>query len=106
MATEAQRAVRIGLLVVNGPILVLLFVPYLFLSERGGAWPAIAVAIGFVAAWLYWSLAIPRWREWALRRGADPDELQRRAERVGLVWRRGSVFERTEFRPRRRDEEP
>ena len=106
MATEAQRAVRIGLAVVNGPILVLLFGPWLALNGRGGAWPAIAGLLGFVAAWPYWSFAIPRWREWALRRGADPDELQRRAQAVGLVWRRGSIFERTEFRPRRRNDQP
>jgi hypothetical protein len=104
MATEAQRAVRIGLLAVNGPILILLALPYVLLSGRGGVWAPIGVVLGFVAAWLYWSIAIPRWREWALRRGADPDELQHRAEKVGLVWKRGSVFERTEFRPRRREE--
>ncbi len=100
MATEAQRAVRMGLLVVMVPILVLLFAPYLILKSRGGLWAGLGQFFGFVIAWPYWSFAIPRWRQWALRRGADADELQRRAQAVGLVWRRGSVFERTEFRPR------
>jgi hypothetical protein len=47
---------------------------------------------------VYWSFAIPRWRRWALRRGAPAEELQRLAVAANLVWQKGSIFERTEFR--------
>jgi hypothetical protein len=53
---------------------------------------------GFVAAWVYWSFAIPRWRRWARRRGAPAEELQRLAVEANLVWPKGSIFEKTEFR--------
>jgi hypothetical protein len=53
-----------------------------------------------IIAWIWWSYATPRWRAWALRRGVDPDELQRIAEAEKLVWPEGHIFERTEFRGR------
>ena len=60
---------------------------------------AIVLAAPFVA-WVWWSYATPRWRRWALRRGASAAELQRVAERERLVWPQGHFFERTEFRVR------
>ena len=51
-----------------------------------------------VAAWVWWSYAIPRWRAWAHTRGADPVELQRVAEEEMLVWPVGHFFQYTEFR--------
>ena len=55
------------------------------------------LALGFLAGWLWWSYAVPRWRHWALRRGANPDELQRAGERAKLLWPRGHFLEKTEF---------
>jgi hypothetical protein len=40
---------------------------------------------------------VPRWRQWAITRGAAADKLQRWAVITGLVWRKGSMFEKTEF---------
>jgi hypothetical protein len=57
----------------------------------------VLLVVGFVAGWLWWSYAVPRWRHWALRRGADPDELQKAAERAKLLWPRGHFLEKTEF---------
>ena len=60
---------------------------------------AVAVVIGPPAtAWLWWAFAVPRWRHWALRRGANPKVLQELGQAQGLVWPKGSYFERTEFR--------
>jgi hypothetical protein len=55
-------------------------------------------AFGIVAAWIWWSYSIPLWRRWALERGADPEELQSLGVQAQLLWPRGSMFERTEFR--------
>ena len=70
------------------------------LISPGAAGAISGFGVGFVLAWLWWSLAVPRWRRWALGRGVDPDELQNLAQKVGLVWRRGSFFEKTELPPR------
>ena len=63
----------------------------------------IGFALGFVLAWLWWSLAVPRWRTWALTHGADPERLQQLGQRAGVVWPRGSFFEKTELPPRRKN---
>src|SRR5690349_11418161 len=54
--------------------------------------------IAFVGCWLYWSYLIPRWRRWAAAQGIDPDRLQAIGEQQNLIWRRGSLLEKTEFR--------
>jgi hypothetical protein len=63
---------------------------------------ALGAIVGGAVAWLCWSVSIPRWRDWAEVRGADPDQTQRFGERTLLLWPKGSVFERTEIRPRKR----
>jgi hypothetical protein len=95
---DPAMAVVIGHLAVTGPILGLLsispVVGWYFFGPVGVAvfFPA------FVVGWLYWSFTIPRWRRWALRRGADPEQLQRFGELSGLVWPKGFFLEKTEFR--------
>jgi hypothetical protein len=63
---------------------------------RGGWW--LLLFVGFILAWCWWSFTVPRWRRWALGRGAPPDKLQRLAAQTGLVWPKGWVFEKTEFK--------
>ena len=63
--------------------------------------PAVGVvglAAGFVLAWLWWTLAVPRWRVWAYERVGDIGELKQQAVMGGLLWPDGSFFERTEIR--------
>jgi hypothetical protein len=58
----------------------------------------VFLIIGFALAWTWWSLLIPKWRNWAHRQGIPPDELQKWAVRTGLVWPKGWIFEKTEIR--------
>jgi len=62
----------------------------------------LAAAPAFVAAWLWWSLATPRWRLWALANldDASGDDFRREAVRQRLLWPAGHWFERSEIRPR------
>jgi len=97
------RAVVIGQLVVNVPVLTIIILGFVI----GRIWlsPAAAILffpVGIALAWLWWSATVPRWREWARIQGADVQETQRIAQMTGLVWPKGSVFEKTEFRVRRR----
>jgi hypothetical protein len=95
------RAVLLGHLVVTTPVVVLI-VGFAVIAARltGLSW-RLTLLVGIGGGWLWWSLAVPRWRRWAHARGAEPSELQRLAQRTGLVWREGSFMSRTEIRPKR-----
>lgn len=56
------------------------------------------MAAGFVIAWLWWSVMVPRWRLWAYERVDDIAELKRAAVAVGLIWPDGWILERTEIK--------
>jgi hypothetical protein len=85
-ALAAKRAVVVGYLVVNLPMLPIValacFAAYVFL---GRAKVALGLPIGLGLAWLWWSAMVPRWREWARNQGADADQTQELAEMTGLV---------------------
>ena len=92
---STSKAIWIGLLVVNGPVLVLLCGPLFVLDycldhrlvSRDLSWLGfILFPAGFALAWTWWSFTVERWRMWALRRGADPEQLEQAAIDVGLLW--------------------
>lgn len=60
----------------------------------------IGLISGFVLGWLYWSLAIPRWRIWAFNNTELKNwtELKIRAINERLIWPDGSIFNKTEIR--------
>jgi hypothetical protein len=103
-------AVTVGTLWINIPVLCLLLSPiivYALLLGPEGRRPGTAndliavvalLLLGFLAAWLWWSVMIPRWRLWAWSRVESIPELKRRAVGAGLIWPEGHFFERTEFR--------
>ena len=92
------RAVLIGHIVVNVPVLVVIgigyVVAYIYLGSPRFIFGGLA---GVLPAWLWWSAMVPRWREWARKHGADPDQTQTLGQRTGLVWPRGCFLEKTEF---------
>ena len=97
----AECAVSRGQLLINRPVRLLLLAGagVALVFAKKSEWVAgIGLATCFVSAWAWWSYCVPQWRAWALLRGADPDELQSLAVREQLVWPKGSLFERTEFR--------
>ena len=108
----AEIAVRWGHVFVTLPVLSLMFGLWGLagaLLRHGGQLsrfslgPQIAVAVAVLigpptTAWLWWAFAVPRWRHWALSRGANPNVLQELGQAQGLVWPKGRLFERTEFR--------
>lgn len=49
-------------------------------------------------AWLWWSIAVPKWRMWALRNVDNWPTFERAAIRDGLIWNRGSIFNLTEIK--------
>jgi len=97
-----KRAVTIGTCLVNIPVMGIMVFGFLVSRRFGNLWfVLICWVLSIAIAWLYWSITVPRWRLWALRAGADADETQKLAVRAGLVWPRGSFFEKTELPPRK-----
>ena len=101
------RAIWIGLLIVNGPVLILLCAPLVAfgyavdhgLVPRSLNWIGLFAFLGgFVAAWLWWSLSVPKWRLWAYERVSDISKLKEWAVAVGLTWPEGHIFSRTEIK--------
>lgn len=105
--TSVGRAIWTGMVVVNGPVTVIVLGGLAAVMSLGTAfglegWLAVAVAFSpFVLAWVWWSVALPRWRVWALERVHDRDALISRAIDAGLMWPPGHAFEKTEIRPQR-----
>jgi hypothetical protein len=105
-----DQAINRGTLVVNGPVWLLLATPaialvlardYLHFDVNGRVFGIAVLALFvlcFVAAWLWWSVQVPKWRLWAYERVDDIPELKRRAIGAGLTWPDDSIFSRTEIK--------
>jgi hypothetical protein len=107
------RATLIGGLVVNLPAIGLfagLIVPVASALQQAtgydgiGHAPAlpsiVAVAVGFVASWMWWAIAAPRWLLWAMKRVVDPIAL-RNAVVGSIIWpnnRWGRALNNTQWR--------
>jgi hypothetical protein len=97
------RAVMYGHLIVNLRVIFIIALGGLLgYFSKGPTGVLIGLFVGVFPAWLWWSSLIPRWREWAKLRGADELQTQRLGERSGLVWPQASVFQKTEFKIRKR----
>jgi|SRR5688572_10738698 len=106
-------AILVGQLVVNLPVMLIILgvfgVGIVLLLVLEAIFPSLpgwsfllgvmaSIIIGSLVGWLWWSFSVPRWRKWALQNGAPEDKLQKWAVATGLVWPKGSIFEKTEFR--------
>lgn len=90
-------AVAIGTLVVNVPVIAILFGISLLGIQSGFSVP-LTLLVALLLGWFWWSLTVPRWRLWAYQRVSSTRALQKWALAAGLVWPRGSIPERTEIK--------
>ncbi len=99
-----DEAIKKGKLMVNIPVLgVIVGCPmtafYLFRKNLIPNWGiGIAILIGIILSWLMWSFLITKWRIWAFDNVRNVHELKRKAIQEKLIWKDGSVFEKTEIR--------
>lgn len=84
-AISTLKAVLIGQLVVNLPILLIVLLSFLVGGMLVPEIPWISLIAAIVLGWLWWTFAIRRWRAWALSRGVPPAELTRMAVLSGLA---------------------
>ena len=106
-------AILVGQLVVNLPVMLIIFgvfgVGIVLIVALEASLPSLPgwifflgvlalIIIGPLIGWLWWSFSVPRWRKWTLFNGVPEEKLQKWAVATGLVWPKGSIFEKTEFR--------
>lgn len=106
-------AILVGQLIVNLPVMLIILGAYgvgiallLTLVDKFPFFQGwgfligilVLIIIGPLVGWLWWSFSVPRWRRWAIQNGAPEDQLQKWGVITGLVWPKGSIFEKTEFR--------
>jgi len=101
--SKAGKAVLIGHLVASIPVFLIILsfaVGGFIISLRfsGLKFFLISTAFGFVLSWLWLSLVVPRWRQWALEHGAPAEQLHKIAVATGLVWPEGSIISKTKFK--------
>ena len=110
-----RQALRRGFFWVNGPVLLIMFIPFaLFVAvfkwtaylqshlspEAFSALNMVCLVfapLGLPAAWLWWSVTIPKWKLWAYNRVDDLWALKIAAVRAGLIWPDGNIFAKTEI---------
>ena len=109
---SVAKALIIGQLIVQGPAVAIMLVVGVVTIAIGYLIASIVPALGFdfeivclgsliagaIPSWLWWSFMIPRWRKWAIERGAPADRLHKWAVATLLEWPKGSIFEKTEFK--------
>ncbi|MFL6575901.1 MAG: hypothetical protein ACJ8MR_04760 [Povalibacter sp.] len=98
---SVARAIVAGYVFVNIPVALFIGAPMFlvakYISNPSPWWIALLPG-GFIVAWLWWSVAVPKWRLWAYERVEDIGELKRSAIDAQLLWPDGSIFEKTEIK--------
>jgi hypothetical protein len=106
---SVEEALQHGFWTVQVPSMAALFIPiaaFIALAKLGYipsiAYPGMKWAVptflaALTAAWLIWSVQVPRWRLWAYRRVRDIALLKQRAVESQLIWPDSSIFTRTEI---------
>ena len=101
---SVNKALIRGHLMVNLPVFITMFgIPALayYLKKQGwipGWGIGVAAVLGFVLAWLVWSIMITKWRIWAFENVRNVHELKQKAIEQNLIWPDGNLFEKTEIR--------
>jgi hypothetical protein len=99
--SKTRKIIWAGITWIQVPLIPLmvgpLFVQQEILSNENPVISGLCLLIGFVIAWVWWSVNVSLWRRWAERRGVDADELQYEGESSSILWPKGHFFERTEY---------
>jgi hypothetical protein len=57
----------------------------------------IAVFIGLVLGWSYWSFSVKKWIQWAVKNDVDIDRLVKIGKRGSLIWSKNTVETVTKY---------
>jgi hypothetical protein len=98
---SVDDAIQKGSRMVVYPRVVLFFISlalaaFFTATDRAPGWYIILGAGGgFVIGWLYWTIAVTRWRLWAFDNVRNVHELQKRAVKEGIIAEDGSFWDGT-----------
>ena len=71
---------------------------YLYAQKLIPAWGiGVMFMLGFLLAWLMWSLLITKWKVWAFENVRNVHELKRKAIETKVIWPDDSIFNKTEI---------
>ncbi|TRX23620.1 hypothetical protein [Flavobacterium franklandianum] len=80
-----------GQLFVNLPVTVIIIITAFGLSMFFDVNFKIALLVGMVLGWIYWSFSVKRWIQWATKNDVDIDRLVKIGKRGLLVWSKNTV---------------
>jgi hypothetical protein len=102
---SVEEAILKGKKMINYPALAIMIAIIIVsiagavaLEEETPILVIVGFGLSFVVAWLYWSIFITKWRIWAFENVRNVHELKKRAIQENLIWKDGSIFEKTEIR--------
>ncbi len=101
---SVDEAIKKGIWTVNVPSMAIMYGLWILLAYLG--WAAlipiwlivIGTILSLVFAWIYWSIAVTRWRLWAFENVRNVHELKKRAIKKKIIWKDNNIFESTELR--------
>ncbi|MFT6358151.1 MAG: hypothetical protein ACJAYJ_002372 [Saprospiraceae bacterium] len=87
------------------PVLLFFILPFALIKEHTIIGVLIGILFSWVAAWLWWSYRIVKWRIWAFEsiNKKDWSKLESKAVAQLLTWSIGHKFEKVEFRSKNED---
>lgn len=94
---KGQRMVNYPIASISIIIIVTTIFITVFFNQSGWLIPA-GILAAIILGWLYWSLAITKWRIWAFENVRNVHELKQRAIKEKLIWKDGNIFGKTEIR--------
>jgi len=84
---DKARAVIVGHLALATPaIAAIVLVPFFCLRMFGPLLFVYYVLAGITFGWQWYSLALPGWKRWLLRKGVQDEDVEHIAHRAGLDW--------------------
>jgi hypothetical protein len=101
---SVEEAIKKGKQSVNMPLPFIMIgtIALGFFGMEISGWSVPLSILGsFILSWLYWSFAITKWRIWAFSNVDDIRLLELQAIIEKLIWKRGSIFEKTEIRTKK-----
>ncbi|MGB3607198.1 hypothetical protein [Psychroserpens sp.] len=104
---SVNKAINYGQFMVNLPVLLFLvgtplIVFYLVNIFDFPQWLGIiGFFLGIILSWFAWSILITKWRIWAFSSVNNVHELRRKAIQKKLIWKTGTIFEKTEYRSKK-----
>lgn len=86
-----------GQLTVNLPVVFIILITGFGLSMFLDVHFKIAMIIGVVLGWIFWSFSVKKWIQWAIKNDVSEDRLVKIGKRGLLIWNKNTVETVTKY---------